>query len=430
MLAWRRGFYGYVIVVAAFFVYMFLAGSYYSLSVLVPVMAKELGWSATAFGAAFSVLAVVMGLSAPINGAIVVRFGPRLSMLIASLLAALAFASLSLTASLWQLYVSTVALAWAVGLGGLLAVQQIVGNWFVRRRALFLGLVLTGAGLGGLLIASLTSSLMATFGSWQAAWIGIAALMSVPGVVALLFIKDKPEQMGQQVDGASDEPALEGQETTGGQSDRVYKSTHQWQTRAALGTRAFWLVALAGGTGYFLFQAVTAHQVAYLSGEGGLTLAVAASTLGLAAGLSIAGRLLAGTLADRIEPRFLMAAFLLLQGLGLLLLITGQSLAAIYGYVFLYGVAYGGLIVLSPVTNLNYFGTENFAAIQGFSMPVGTLLAAVSPLIVGGIKDIGGSYVPAFGLAVGVALAGAFCALLARPPVPDKGVVAPVEDPA
>ena len=418
MLAWRKGFYGYTIAASAFLVYLLLGGIYYSLSVLAPVMAEDLGWSATAFGAAFSVFALVAGLSAPLIGAFVVRFGPRLAIMLGSCLATLSLVLFSTTNAIWQLYTSAILMGFGMGLGAILPVQQLVGNWFVARRSLFLGLVLTGAGLGGLVMTSLASGLVGALGSWRTTWLVLAGVVLVPGLVALLFIRNRPEELEQEVDGGTHGQDLQTGAPVRDQAGRVYRTTHRWDVKTAIRTPAFWLLALVNGIMFFLLQATTAHQVAYLADEAGMELGIAASALGLIAGSSIIGRLAAGWLGDQIEPRFVITGLLCLMGLSLVILISGQGLVALYAYVVLFGIGYGGIIVLLPGTVLNYFGSQSYAAIMGIAMPIGTVLGALSPVLVGGIKDVGGSYLPAFVMMVGFAVAGAVCAFVARPPAP------------
>jgi MFS family permease len=423
MLAWRKGFYGYTIAVSAFLVYFVLGGAYYSLSVLAPVMAADLGWSAAEFGAAFSIFALTTGIGAPLVGAFVIRFGPRLAILGGAFLVATGLILLSTTTRIWQLYGFVIVVGAGVSLGGILPAQQLVGNWFVLRRSLFLGLVLSGAGVGGLAITTLAAGVATTSGTWRNAWLVLAGLMVLPVLIAVLLLRNKPEELGQQADGSSREPDS-GTGAASQLASRVYRTTRQWETVAAIKTRSFWLIALATGVMFFLLQAITAHQVAYLAGEAGLDLTIAASALGLVAGSSVIGRLFAGWLGDRVEPRYVIAGLLLAMGLSLLILMVGQGLVALYIYVVLFGVGYGGIIVVASATFLNYFGARSYAAIMGISMPVGTVLGILSPLLVGGIKDATGSYVPAFVLMVGVAAAGALCAYLGRPPVPKTAVSA------
>ena len=426
MLAWRKGFYGYAIAVSAFLVYFFLGGAYYSLSVLAPVMARDLGWSAAQFGAAFSVFALTTGIGAPLVGAFVVRFGSRLAIFGGSFLVAAGLILLSTTDSIWQLYGFIIVVGAGISLGGILPVQQIVGNWFVLRRSLFLGLVLSGAGVGGLAITTLAARVVTASGSWRSAWLALAGLMVLPVLVAVLLLKNRPEELGQRADGISQEPDPMTGDATSQPASRVYRTAHQWETKAAIKTRSFWLIALATGVMFFLLQAITAHQVAYLAGEAGLDLTIAASALGLVAGSSVIGRLFAGWLGDRVEPKNVIAGLLLAMGLSLLVLMIGQGLVALYIYVLLFGIGYGGIIVVASAAFLNYFGTKSYAAIMGISMPVGTVLGILSPLLVGGIKDASGSYLPAFVLMVGFAVAGALCAFFARPPVSEEASAAEV----
>ena len=419
MLAWRKGFYGYAIVVSAFLVYFVLGGAYYSLSVLAPVMAEDLGWSAAQFGAAFSIFALTTGIGAPLVGTFVVRSGPRLAILGGAILVAAGLVLISTTGTIWHLYGFIIVVGAGISLGGILPVQQIVGNWFVLRRSSFLGLVLSGAGVGGLAITTLAAGVVTASGSWRSAWLALATLMVLPVLLAVLLLKNRPEELGQKADGVSQEPDPEAPLSAGPTASRVYRTSQQWETKAAIKTRAFWLISLATGIMFFLLQAITAHQVAYLAGEAGLDLAIAASALGLVAGASVIGRLFAGWLGDRVEPRHVIAGLLLAMGLSLLILMVGQGLVALYVYVILFGIGYGGIIVVASAALLNYFGTKSYAQIMGISMPVGTVLGILSPLLVGGIKDATGSYVPAFALMVGAAVAGALCAYLGRPPVPE-----------
>jgi sugar phosphate permease len=407
---------------------MLLGGSYYSLSVLAPVMAADQGWSAASFGAAFSMAALLSGLGTPVIGAFVVRFGPQLAMLVGSVLAALAYFLLSTTTAVWHMYAFIILLGVGLTLGTLLPIQQLVGNWFVIRRSLFLGLVLTGSGFGGLVIAPLASGLLEASGSWRTSWLVLAGIVSLPALLALLLARDRPEDLGQRADGAQ-EPGLEPVTPSQGHTSRVYRSTDQWETRAALRTRALWLMALVLGITFFLLHATTAHQVAYLAGEAGMDLTVAASALGLIAGSSILGRLSAGWLGDRIEPRLVMTGMMLLLGLSLLVLLTSKGLVGVYIYVLSFGIGYGGMLVLAPATVLDYYGAESYAAIMGVSMAAGNVLGALSPLLVGGIKDVSGSYLPAFVLMMGLAILGALCAFLARPPVSSESAGGAQTDP-
>ncbi len=418
MLAWRRGFYGYMIAAVAFVAFVLVGGSYYALSVLTPVMAEDLSWSATQFGAVFSIFALLTGIASPLVGAFVARFGPRLAILIGSGLAAVGVGLFSVLTEIWHFYLFVAVYAFGFALGAVLPLQQLIGNWFIARRSLFLGLVMTGAGVGGLLMSTLASRLVIALGSWRSTWLILCGMLAIVIPLVLLFIRNKPEELGQRPDGVAQGVDLEASAAAARQTSRVYRTGIHWEAKAALKTPAFWQIALGLGVMFFLLQAVMAHQVAYLTLEAGVALSVAGSAIGLITTSSIIGRLAAGWLGDRIEPRIVLAGLLLMLGLSLALLLIGQGLVTLYLYVILFGIGYGGVIVLAPAISLNYFGSRHFAVIMGIATPIGSILGTVSPLLVGAIKDAIGSYVPAFLGMVVLAVVGAVMVFLALPPVP------------
>jgi MFS transporter, OFA family, oxalate/formate antiporter len=417
MLASTRRFYGYVIALVAFVIFFLLAGSFYGLSVLIPYMAAEMDWSATEFGIAFSIIFLTVGLSSPLVGIIISRFGPRFSMILGSFMVATSLSLMSTTTSLWQLYLFAIILGSGVTAGAILPVIQIIGDWFNIRRSSVMGLVAAGGGMGGLLFAPLASNVTILVDSWRITWLILGGITLIPAVLTVLFVCSKPADLGQQPDGIL--LTKHGGETTNPDQpvQRVYKSSVDWKVREVTRTKAFWLITLAKTASIWAMQAVVAHQVVYLNEERHLDIELAASALGFMAGFSILGRIFGGWLGDRVEPRLVIAGLLTLQASALLVLTTIAGQLAIFFYVVSFGVGYGGMAILPAALMFNYFGSRNYSAIMGVALPVGTFLGAFSPMFAGLIKDISGTYLPAFGIMTVVVSVGVICALLAKPPV-------------
>ncbi|MBE0411246.1 MAG: MFS transporter, partial [Anaerolineales bacterium] len=320
-------------------------------------------------------------------------------------------------ANLWQLYVFTILLGAGVAAGAILPVIQIVGDWFHNRRSAIMGLVAAGGGMGGLLFAPLASSLTLMFDSWRTTWLILGGITLIPAVLTILFVRSKPADLGQMPDGIKSSSTIDQQSLPFQQVQRVYKSNTNWKVRQATKTKAFWLVTLAKTASIWVMQSVIAHQVVFLSTERDIDLEFAASALGFMAGFSIIGRVIGGWLGDKVEPRLVMAGLLSFQATSLLVLTTLSGSLPIYFYVVFMGIGYGGMAILPAAVMFNYFGSKKYASIMGVALPVGTLLGAVSPIIAGMIKDLSGTYLPAFGIMVGVSVFGVICALLARPPL-------------
>lgn len=415
-------FYGYINALAAGFILVVLVGSYYSIGVFAPAMGKAFGWSAAQFGAVLSITILGWGLTAPLVGVLVTRRGPRVVMATGCFLAAATMTGMFFVNELWQFYVLSLPLAFGLDLGAALPAMQLMSIWFLKRRATMIGLVMAGGGIGGMVVVPLTRIMINGFGTWRTAWLPLAVAAGVSGILALLLIRNQPEEMGQHVDGASGEEVVLF-EAPGAQAvdamplpARVYVTTENWSTGAALKTPAFWLIVAAVGALNWTVNTVVVHQVPFLEGEMGVSAEFAAATLGIVVGLSTLGRMVSGWLGDRVEPRKVMGAFLVASALGVLLLMTARGLLLVYAYVLLFGIAYGGVFVPQPALLANYFGAKNFAVIMSLQMPFMTLMGAASPVASGLIKDVTGSYATAWLIAVAACFLGAVCAFLARPP--------------
>jgi MFS transporter, OFA family, oxalate/formate antiporter len=200
----------------------------------------------------------------------------------------------------------------------------------------------------------------------------------------------------------------------------VHKSERDWELGAAMKTPALWSLIVVVSGFMFGLTTVSAIQVAYLSGEVGMDVRVAATALGFMVGVSIVGRLIGGSLGERVEPRLVMGSFLLLQALSVVILLSVHTEAAVFAYVIIFGASYAANIALLSVVIANYFGVKNFASIQGMVAMAGNLVAATGPVIAGIIKDTTGTFTSAFYLVAAIAVVGALCAFLARPPLSES----------
>ena len=71
-----------------------------------------------------------------------------------------------------------------------------------------LALVLVGAGVGGSISAPLlTSVIAAEHGNWRAGWFCLSAAGLAGALVSILFVKNRPEDVGQVADGGRNKAA-------------------------------------------------------------------------------------------------------------------------------------------------------------------------------------------------------------------------------
>ena len=141
---------------------------------------------------------------------------------------------------------------------------------------------------------------------WQRSYLVLGVLVWLTVIpLALLLVRNFPEDLGLHPDGAAHPPERETVAATGDGPD---------QPRRILTSPAFWLLAVPLSASSFVSTALVFHQVSIFA-ERGLGAGVAAATFAPYSVAATATTLLAGLLVGRVGTRWLM---LVPQGLLLL----------------------------------------------------------------------------------------------------------------
>ena len=164
------------------------------------------------------------------------------------------------------------------------------------------------------------------------------------------------------------------------------------------------------------------HMVSYatLCGVAPMAAVSIYSVEGLA---GLGGRLLYGTLADRIGVKPVIIAGLLIQAAALATYLAVSRLGEFYVLAVIFGSAYGGVMPLYAVLAREYFGPKVIGTVFGAATMLSSIGMAFGPLIGGWIFDTYQNYSWLF---IGSALVGlgAAAIALAFPPLP-RGKQAP-----
>src|ERR1019366_9170262 len=103
----------------------------------------------------------------------------------------------------WHYLVSFGALiGTGVGFATNVPVATAITRWFKRYRGRAMGISLSASGMAGFLCSPLVNRILAANGgNWRQAWEIMSAFTAVAGIIALVFVKERPEDLGQSVDG-------------------------------------------------------------------------------------------------------------------------------------------------------------------------------------------------------------------------------------
>ena len=422
---WRRPrpiFYGWWIVLAGTGVMTLMgAFSYYGMGVFFNSIREDFGWSAAVLGAALSLSRIQGGVLAPVVGIMIDRFGPRKLMLLGVLITGAGFVLLSRTMSIVYFYVVFIVLVQgglSAGMGN--APTAAVANWFSARRATAMGVMQLGISLGGILARPL-AELIVAFG-WRTALVTAGVTVWVVGLPLAFVVRHRPEEYGYLPDGARPAAAATPTGRARGASDDSTPADDigaheevEFSAGQAVRTLAFWSIALMFSARHFVTGSVALFLIPLLQ-ERGMSLTDAATILALMAFVGMPGRVGFAWLGDRMDKRLVIGFCLVFQSVGIILFtLIGGTLGTIF-FLILYSPTYSGVLPLIPAMQADYFGRKRFATIRGMMAPIATVSVVSGPLIMTSIRELTGSYEPAFA-ALGVAnvLALIFVAII-RPP--------------
>lgn len=411
-----RFFYGWVIVAIGFVGDFLAAGTGgYTFGLFFRPMQAQLGWSRTTLAFSQTVRSLATGLSGPIIGPMVDRFGARIIMVMGAVLGGMGLIGLYWVSAPWQFYVLYgVCAALGIAEFGNLVVGAAIAKWFVRKRGRAMAVTTMGVSSGGLVLVPVTSWIIDSYG-WRMAWVFFGVLILVLITVpAALFMRSTPESMGLRPDGDPD-PESKPPSEAGHAPPVVTPQEHSWTLGEAVRTRAFWLLVPGFNLGGLALTAMLLHQVPYIQDKGFSTTTAAAVASTFAFGALVC-KLPWGFLVEKVPVRYCVMAMYIGSAVGLTILIAAQSTPVLFLYALVYGLNIGATGVLSSVAWANYFGRTFIGTIQGFVAPFQMGSTALSPLFAAWVYDTLGSYNYAVMTFIATYLLAAVVIYLAKPP--------------
>lgn len=382
------------------------------------LIAQDMGWDRTTIAFAATAGTWISGLTMPLVGRLVDRYGPRYMMFAAALIVAAAFFALSGVHSVWQFYIAYIIARSFAGPNLQNVVPRTVAvNFFRRKRNLALGITALNR-IGGEAVNIQIITLIAGMLSWRAAYITLGCLALPLAVPLALVMRKRPEDVGLLPDGDAAEPPPRAHSTGGA----AQSTDFDWRAREALFVPAFWFIVW----GEFLAVSTTAavgFQVVPFLSDAGLsqTSAAAALTLGvLLGGLSVP---MWGHLSDKFTIKRLTIAALAATAAATLAFALAEAHSIGFYITIAWGIASGAIPVVGSMMLGNYFGRTSFGTLTGLTGPFRTAAMGLGPAMGALLFNLTGGYTAMFAIAiVSYAAAIALNGGVRRPALPRRGV--------
>ncbi len=377
-------FYGWIILlIGTLGKIMSSPGQTYSVSIFLEYFIADLNLSRAVVSMLYGMGTLVGSFALPYIGRYIDRYGSRLMMTIIASLFGLACIYMGFISNVVMLLLGFVAIR-MLGQGGLVLISQnVINQWWVRRRGMVMGisgLFMSLLGVGGFPL--LIIQLIPLYG-WRISYglLGLL-LLFVMAPLGFLLIRNKPEQFGLFPDGHITSDLV---------ADNKPIAEEDWTLAEARRTPIFWVFALGLASVSMLSTGLFFHIISIFE-DNGLSSTVAASAFVPIAVTTAIVNLGGGILIDRIPIRWLLSMGLFLQSTSLLM---AQALSSIE-MAFLYGIILGatsGLMgIINGVSWAKYFGRRHLGSITGVTATILIVGSALGPLPLGVARDILGSY--------------------------------------
>lgn len=369
-------YHGWWVVFCAFVIALYGWGlGFYGLSLYLVALHKAHGWSPATISSAITFYYVVGAFLVMRVGDVILERGARPVVIGGAALMGVGVLALTVIDRPWQLYLAFLLMipGWAAMGGG--AINTIVAQWFNRRRGLAASLALNGATCGGLLFAPAFAWAIDTMGFARASLAAVAVVLLTLGPLAAVVLRPRRPD-----------------EHDSGDAHAAAHETHgEPMSRAELLRQPRYLTMLGAFSLGLLAQiSFIAHQVAFL--EPALGLQGAGWAVSLTSVSALAGRLVIGLVIDKVDRRMASAAVLCVQVASMAVLLSAESVAALYVGCVLFGFGVGNLITLPGLIIQQEFPRRDFARAVSLNVAINQLVAATGPYILGVLHDLSGNY--------------------------------------
>ena len=388
------------VVLAGFGVNLSL-GVLYSWGVISAALIDDYHWTATQTQIPYMVASVVFALSMIPGGRLQDSVGPRIALLIASILAGLGFGLSSITISMVSLTIFFgIIFGLAMGFGYSAPTPAAVKWFHINNRGFISGIVVSGFGLAPLYIAPLTRILIHQT--------GIPTTFLILGIIFFLtifflsFIIQNPPSNYIPIQLKT----RKHQKTIASEIDLDYP--------AMLKTSQFYLLWVLFFFGTFSGLLIIGQMAKIGQEQAGIE--NGAILVMVYAVFNFLGRISWGSISDLLGEKITLFLIYFIQVIIYFVFHTMTQPFTLLIGKSLVGFTFGGMLTIFPVITSQLFGLKNLGVNYGFIMTAWGVGGFLGPLLGGTVRDFTGTYQTSYTVSALFCLAGSFLTFLIKKP--------------
>ncbi len=368
---------------------------FYTQGLFIEAWIADFGW--TRAQASLGILGSTLALAAvlPFIGSIVDRYGLVTPVMISLLGLSAAYVLLGLFVQSIATFVILAMLQAILGSASSpLAYTRAINTVFNKQRGLALGVALSGAGVAATFGPTLISDAIDAFG-WRGAYFAMALFTLVVGAVIVIVLS-----------------RLNGAKTP----ENIDREAASKDFKIAKASRTYWTIMAAIFCLSLGLGGLMIHFLPILL-DLGLPTSAAVKIAGVIGIAVVLGRLLVGFAVDRIFAPWVAIAILFTCICGILALALLGSTVAVPA-AFVIGFSVGAEVDLIGYLVARYFGIHAYGQIYGRQYSAFLIATGLSPVILGAVRDVTGTYTASLFIAAAFMIVSA--ALFAKLPKFDR----------
>lgn len=392
----RRIFYGWF-VFAVCFLMVFTALGFCSSpkSLYLAAITEDLGIARSLFSINDSVRYITTAIANVFFGFLVAKFGCR-RLISLGFLALIASALVySMSSSILMFCIGGFLLGLGLSWTTTTMVGLLVERWFASNKGSIMGIILAANGLGGALSIQVVNALIYSEGGWRLSYRAVAVILAVVGVLVVLVIRNRPEEMGlKPMEAKANAKKKAAAKTPGNDWIGI---TMKEAARKPYFYLALFCVFLTG----LILQSTCGVSSAHMK-DCGIDPTAIAAILSMQSLILMASKIGTGFSFDKFGLRVTMTICYIcsLIAITCLALASNTMMAAIYSLVIPFALPLETIML--PLIAKDLFGYHSYSQFMGLFVSVNTLGYATGAPIMNLIYDITGTYRSAMLIMVGI----------------------------
>lgn len=402
----KRLHYAWIIVSVTFLILLSVQGVRLSFGAFVEPWERQFSMDRGTISLISTLSFIVYGISQPVIGRLVDKWGARAVLSWSSLLTGVSIFLTYFVTSPWQLFL-LYGLGVSLGVGGAsnVAASVLVVNWFSKKRGLAFGIMEAGFGAGQMLLVPGSLMLIHWF-SWKLTVVVLGLLlMVIVFPAALLMLRNNPSEMNAEPIGGLAEAEKE-----------TASKTTALSVTGMFRMKPFWFLMLPFLIcGFTTVGLMDTHLIPF-SHDHGFSTTVTSAAVSLLAGFNIAGILLSGIIADRWSSRKILCFLYAVRALSIVILIYSHEPYLLLAFAILFGLVDFATVAPTQMLATQYFQNYSIGLMIGWLSLAHQIGSALGAYVPGVIYTVTGEYTLAFYLSIGMLVLASVMNVMLREP--------------